>query len=173
MDQLDWQILAALQEDGRRSYRQIASDLGASSGTVRLRVKQLIDDGLVRDRRAERTRARVSVPGDHRPGSCARATQAWSPRSSPPGRRSAGSGRPRPAGSTCSSRSCCRTAAAFGPYREEFLAGLPGCRDIEVFEIWDVRKFSYKVADVAESGSGTSNGATSPTPRALPETRTT
>lgn len=173
MDQLDWQILAALQEDGRRSYRQIASDLGASSGTVRLRVKQLIDDGLVRV---------IGVPNARELGYQFQATIALKLR---PG--NAGlvaeilAARPEVGwiGLTTSSRFdvlfeiLLPDSRAFGPYREEFLAGLPGCRDIEVFEIWDVRKFSYKVADVAESGSGTSNGATSPTPRALPETRTT
>ena len=39
MDDLDWKLVAALQEDGRRSYRDLASDLRVSPGTVRKHLK--------------------------------------------------------------------------------------------------------------------------------------
>ncbi len=48
MDQLDRQILAKLQEDGRRPYTEIAKALGVTEGTVRKRATRLADDDVVR-----------------------------------------------------------------------------------------------------------------------------
>ena len=47
MDQLDFNILAHLQRDGRMPYTEIASNLGVSEGTIRNRVTRLIDDQVV------------------------------------------------------------------------------------------------------------------------------
>jgi Lrp/AsnC family transcriptional regulator for asnA, asnC and gidA len=41
IDDVDVRIVAALQEDGRRAYTEIARDLGLSEGTVRQRVARL------------------------------------------------------------------------------------------------------------------------------------
>ncbi|MFM9125403.1 MAG: Lrp/AsnC family transcriptional regulator, partial [Actinomycetota bacterium] len=41
LDATDEAILRALQEDGRRSYRSVARDVGVSEGTVRARVRKL------------------------------------------------------------------------------------------------------------------------------------
>ena len=47
MDQLDLNILAHLQRDGRMPYTEIASDLGVSEGTIRNRVTRLVDEQIV------------------------------------------------------------------------------------------------------------------------------
>ena len=48
LDQLDQQIISALEDDGRRPYRDIARDLGVAEATVRARVSRLVDAGLIR-----------------------------------------------------------------------------------------------------------------------------
>lgn len=47
MDDLDERILERLQVDGRAPYTAIADAVGTSEGTVRSRVKRLIDDGTI------------------------------------------------------------------------------------------------------------------------------
>ncbi len=47
MDQIDRAIIACLQYDGRMPYTQIAAELDISEGTVRRRVKQLTDEGVL------------------------------------------------------------------------------------------------------------------------------
>lgn len=48
LDPIDEAILRALQEDGRRSYRSIARDVGVAEGTVRARVRKLETLGALR-----------------------------------------------------------------------------------------------------------------------------
>jgi Lrp/AsnC family transcriptional regulator for asnA, asnC and gidA len=48
LDQTDRQIIAALQENGRESYKSIAARLGVSDSTVRLRTERLIRSGYLR-----------------------------------------------------------------------------------------------------------------------------
>lgn len=48
LDATDEAILRALQEDGRRSYRSVARDVGVSEGTVRARVRKLEQLGALR-----------------------------------------------------------------------------------------------------------------------------
>ncbi len=48
MDELDRQIVTALSEDARRSYTQIAKDLGVATSTVHGRVSRLLQQGLIR-----------------------------------------------------------------------------------------------------------------------------
>ena len=43
----DRPIIRALQEDGRRSFARIAADIGSSERSVRNRVKELRDDGVI------------------------------------------------------------------------------------------------------------------------------
>lgn len=43
MDELDLSILSCLQRDARRSFTDIATELGISEGTVRNRVSRLLD----------------------------------------------------------------------------------------------------------------------------------
>lgn len=48
IDATDQAILGHLRENGRRSYRQIARDVGVSEGTVRARVRRLEEIGVLR-----------------------------------------------------------------------------------------------------------------------------
>jgi Lrp/AsnC family transcriptional regulator for asnA, asnC and gidA len=47
LDDKDRKILNMLQENSRTSYLHIANELGVSEATVRYRVKNLIDDGVI------------------------------------------------------------------------------------------------------------------------------
>ena len=48
LDELDRAILRILQEDGRTSYSEIARRLSVPESTVRLRVKRLVERGVIR-----------------------------------------------------------------------------------------------------------------------------
>ncbi len=47
LDTLDKQIITALEEDGRRPYRDIARDLETPEATIRSRVHRLVSSGLI------------------------------------------------------------------------------------------------------------------------------
>jgi len=47
LDDVDRSIIETLQRDGRRSYSQIAKEVGLSEGAVRRRVQQLRDNGVI------------------------------------------------------------------------------------------------------------------------------
>jgi len=47
MDDTDRQILQVLRRNARESYTNIAQQIGTSEGTVRARVKRLMDDGII------------------------------------------------------------------------------------------------------------------------------
>jgi Lrp/AsnC family transcriptional regulator for asnA, asnC and gidA len=47
MDELDSQIIRILQKDGRASNAGIARDVGVSEGTVRRRLKRLVQDEFI------------------------------------------------------------------------------------------------------------------------------
>jgi Lrp/AsnC family transcriptional regulator, regulator for asnA, asnC and gidA len=48
LDDLDLAILAQLQDDGRKSYTDIARALGVSVGTVRNRITRMTEENIVR-----------------------------------------------------------------------------------------------------------------------------
>ena len=48
MDELDRRIIALLQEDGRASNAKIAREVGVSEGTVRRRLRRLIDGDVIK-----------------------------------------------------------------------------------------------------------------------------
>ena len=48
LDRLDQQLISALEDDGRRPYRDIARDLDVAEATVRARVGRLVEAGLIR-----------------------------------------------------------------------------------------------------------------------------
>jgi Lrp/AsnC family transcriptional regulator for asnA, asnC and gidA len=48
MDELDTQIIRILQKDGRASNAGIARDVGVSEGTVRRRLKRLVQEEFIR-----------------------------------------------------------------------------------------------------------------------------
>ncbi|KKN50334.1 hypothetical protein LCGC14_0633850 [marine sediment metagenome] len=47
LDKIDRQVLNILQEDGRRSYAEIARELNMNEATVRFRVKKLLDKEVI------------------------------------------------------------------------------------------------------------------------------
>ncbi|UOF91213.1 Lrp/AsnC family transcriptional regulator [Fodinisporobacter ferrooxydans] len=47
IDDLDLKIISHLQEDGRKSFKEIADDVGVTERTVRLRVSQLKENGII------------------------------------------------------------------------------------------------------------------------------
>lgn len=53
LDDVDRKILALLQEDARRSFKDMASRVGVSEATVFVRVKKLVKNGVVRAFRAD------------------------------------------------------------------------------------------------------------------------
>jgi len=144
LDELDLRMMAELQEDGRRSFRQISHDLDVAPGTVRMRVLQLIQDGVFRV---------IGVPDPWRMGYKFHATVGLKLK---PGnaekvadllaeREEIGW-----VGLTSNTFDVMFEVAlpdsrAFGEYREHFLASLPGCVAVDVFEIWGIRKFHYRL----------------------------
>ena len=48
LDQTDQRIINCLKDDARINNKKIASQLGISEGTVRNRIKRLLDDGLLK-----------------------------------------------------------------------------------------------------------------------------
>lgn len=48
LDELDFMILKQLQLDARKSYAQVAQELGVPLGTIRNRVMKLVDNKIVR-----------------------------------------------------------------------------------------------------------------------------
>lgn len=158
MDALDWQIVEALQVDGRRGYRELARDLDVSPGTIRLRTRQLLDEGYLRV---------IAIPTTKLLEGLYQATIGL--RLAP--------GHAREVSDTLSARPevgwvgltssgpydllfdvILADSADLGPYREDFLAGLPGCEAIDVFSIWEVSKFGYDIsrahANLQRSGHG-------------------
>lgn len=47
LDELDLKIIAHLQEDGRMTFKDIAQDIGVTERTIRLRVNQLRESGIL------------------------------------------------------------------------------------------------------------------------------
>ncbi|MGH2594412.1 MAG: Lrp/AsnC family transcriptional regulator [Actinomycetota bacterium] len=150
MDALDWKIMAELQEDGRRPYREISRRLGISPGTVRLRALQLMEDGFLQV---------IAVPNSWRLGYLFQAVVGLK---LDPGQADTVADilveRPEVGwvGLTTSRfdvlfEVMLEDGRQFGSYKEEFLGRLPGCRDIEVFEVWDVKKFNYELASIPEA----------------------
>jgi Lrp/AsnC family transcriptional regulator for asnA, asnC and gidA len=48
IDKLDQELILNLQENGRRANIELAKMLGVSEGTVRARIKKLLDQGIIR-----------------------------------------------------------------------------------------------------------------------------
>ena len=48
LDKIDSQIVSMLQNDGRRSFSEIADAVGRTEVTIRRRVKRLIDEGYIK-----------------------------------------------------------------------------------------------------------------------------
>jgi len=48
MDETDRKLLALLRSNARDSFTHLAQEVGTSEGTVRARIKRLVDDGIIR-----------------------------------------------------------------------------------------------------------------------------
>ena len=48
MDETDEEILKILKKDSKEPYVSIAKKLGTSEGTIRTRIKRLVDDGTIK-----------------------------------------------------------------------------------------------------------------------------
>jgi len=48
LDDVDRRIIQSLRADARRSHQSIADVLGVSEGTIRTRIRRLVDDGVVK-----------------------------------------------------------------------------------------------------------------------------
>lgn len=48
MDDVDRRILAILRDNARESFTEIAETVGTSEGTVRARIKKMVDEGTIR-----------------------------------------------------------------------------------------------------------------------------
>jgi Lrp/AsnC family transcriptional regulator for asnA, asnC and gidA len=48
LDRIDQEIIQELQKDGRRSYREISRKLGVTEGTIRARVRNLRNNGVIK-----------------------------------------------------------------------------------------------------------------------------
>ncbi len=48
VDDIDRQLLRLLRDNGRESYIHLAKEVGTSEGTVRARIKKLLDEGVIR-----------------------------------------------------------------------------------------------------------------------------
>lgn len=144
IDSLDWSILEQLQDDGRRSYREIGKHLGVAPATVRTRVLQLMADGIVEI---------VAVPNPWKLGVGFFVTVAL--HIDPEQIEAVAqlmADREETSWVGISVTGCdvmCEIALAdtqeFSTYRQDVLAQLPGYRDADVFLISEVRKMRYRL----------------------------
>ncbi len=143
LDDLDRRILSELQEDGRRSYREISQRLGVAAGTVRSRVLQLISDQVVEI---------IAVPNPWRMGFgffaalglrldtsrveevaddlAARQDVTWVGLTA--------------TGYDLMIEVALADAQEFGRFRGDVLAKLPGFRSVDVFLLYDMRKLYHR-----------------------------
>ncbi len=48
MDEIDYKIIKVLEKDSQTSFVEIAEQLGVSEGTIRYRVRRMLDEGRIR-----------------------------------------------------------------------------------------------------------------------------
>jgi Lrp/AsnC family transcriptional regulator, regulator for asnA, asnC and gidA len=152
VDDLDRRIMIELQEDGRRPYREISQRLGVAPGTVRARVLQMIEDGVLQviavpDPYRLGFRFHATVGLRLRPGHSERVADALAER------EEVGWVGLTSSGYDVLFEVTLPDSRAFGAYKEQVLAQLPGCVGMDVFEIWDVRKFHYRLVSPGEARS--------------------
>ncbi len=84
MDDVDQAILAVLRQNARESYTAIAQQVGTSEGTVRARMKRLVDTGTIRQFTIQTAGAdvkalvEVTVEPHHPTEAVAREIRSWS-----------------------------------------------------------------------------------------------
>lgn len=152
IDDLDARIMSELEQDGRRSFRAISKRVGVAPGTVRSRALQLIKDGVFRvigvaDPQSLGYTFHATIGLKLTPGHSEevadllslRAEVAWVGLTS--------------TGYDVMFEMALPDSRTFGAYREQVLSALPGCQAIDVFVIWDVRKFHYRLLPLASAWS--------------------
>ncbi len=48
MDEIDKKIIQILRQDGRASYKDVGQKVGLSEGAVRIRIKKLVEPGIIK-----------------------------------------------------------------------------------------------------------------------------
>ncbi len=153
IDELDALIVAELQDDGRRSYKEIGERLGVSAGTVRARALQLMEDGVVDV---------IAIPNAWKMGFPIVAVVGL--RVTP--------GKAEAVADILAEREeiawvglvatgfdvmfevALKDAQELGHYRERVIASLPGVASSEVFMLWNVRKLRFRLkADRKANGA--------------------
>jgi Lrp/AsnC family transcriptional regulator for asnA, asnC and gidA len=152
LDDLDLGILAQLQDEGRRSYREIGKRLGVTAATVRARLLALMEAGVVQV---------VAVPNPWRLGAGFLAVLALDVESRH-AREAAAHLQERDEVTwlaTCVT-GCdviCEVALGdpkeFARFREDVLAALPGFRSVEVFLQSEMHKLRYRLGTGSRSGA--------------------
>lgn len=143
LDDVDRRILMELQQDGRRSYRDIASTMGVAAGTVRARVLQMTSSGMLDI---------VAVPNLYQMGYKFHALvgiRVEPGHSIEVGNLLEAAEEVTWVGLTATGYDllvevAMRDAQDFGRYKEEFLAKLPGFVSADVFIYWDLVKQHHK-----------------------------
>lgn len=144
IDAVDLAILEQLQEDGRRSYREIGKHVGVAPATVRARVLQLMSDGVVEI---------VAVPNPWKLGVGFFVTIALS--LDPDQTENVASilaEREETSWVGIAVTGCevmCELALTdaqeFNIYRQQVLAKLPGYRDATIYLVSELRKMHYRL----------------------------
>jgi Lrp/AsnC family transcriptional regulator for asnA, asnC and gidA len=145
-DQLSLRILEQLQDDGRLSYREIGKRLGVAPGTVRARVAQLVEEGGLEI---------VAVPNPWRMGLAffavvglrLEAGHADEVADALAAREEVTWVGLVATGYDVMLEIALQDAQAFGRYKEDVLARLPGYVSSDVFLLWDIRKLRYRLVD--------------------------
>jgi len=143
LDDLDRRILSELQEDGRRSYREISQRLGVAAGTVRSRTLQLISEQVVEI---------IAVPNPWRMGYgffAALGLRLNTSRVDEAADELAAREDVTWVGLTATGYDlmievALADAQEFGRFRGNVLARLPGFRSVDVFLLYDLRKLYHR-----------------------------
>ena len=143
LDELDRKILGELQEDGRRSYREIAKNVGVAAGTVRTRMMQMTSSGMLTVvglpnlyQMGFKFHALVGIKVE--PGKSAEVASMLEE-----GEEITWVGLTA-TGYDLLVEVAMHDAQEFGKYKEEVLARLPGFVSADVFVYWDLIKQHYK-----------------------------
>jgi len=147
LDDLDRRIFVELQKDGRRSYREIAKNVGVAPGTVRTRVQQMTSSGML---------SVIAVPNLYKLGFRFHALVGINvePGTTLEVARALESAEEitwvglTATGYDLLVEVAVADAQEFGRYKAEVFAKLPGFVSADVFVYWDLRKQNYRFKDV-------------------------
>jgi Lrp/AsnC family transcriptional regulator for asnA, asnC and gidA len=143
LDPLSHQIIAELQRDGRASFREIGKRLRVSPATVRARYSQLRKDGIIEV---------IAIPNPWRMGMDFHATVGLRLKPGSVEGAVAVLARKREvgwiglivSGYDVMFEVAMSDGHAFGTYKEQLWAEIPGFVSADVYAMWDVRKFRYE-----------------------------